>query len=227
MLRTNPVIPSKVKNPSRSFAGAQDDKQKSECYAVLEDGDLSCTALLSVGLFAAGDLEHKVQESVARVIQILALGDGTYKLIVAGSAMALDVAGGARTNGGNLQQYSYNGTTAQRWRIVGCRGVYKIIGVGSGKAIDATGGKIAAGTNLQIYTDNGTAAQQFTFSPAVIMAENNVVITNENLQGHVMLTLKIDFMHLDPVLPYLIGGFLIMGEDMAFREQRENEDKDA
>ncbi len=111
---------------------------------------------------------------------VTALGDGTYKLIVAGSAMALDVAGGARTNGGNLQQYSYNGTTAQRWRIVGCRGVYKIIGVGSGKAIDATGGKIAAGTNLQIYTDNGTAAQQFTFSPAVIMAENNVVITNEN-----------------------------------------------
>ena len=77
MLRTNPVIPSKAKNPSRSFAGAQDDKQKSECYAVLEDGDLSCTALLSVGLFAAGDLQYEVQESVARVIQILALGDGT------------------------------------------------------------------------------------------------------------------------------------------------------
>ena len=111
---------------------------------------------------------------------VTSLGDGTYKLIVAGSAMALDVAGGARSNGGNLQQYSYNGTTAQRWKIIGCRGVYKIIGEGSGRAIDATGGKIAAGTNLQIYTDNGTPAQQFTFSPAVIMAENNVVITNEN-----------------------------------------------
>ena len=111
---------------------------------------------------------------------VTSLGDGTYKLIVAGSQMALDVTGGYKSNNANVQQYSYNGTGAQRWQIIGCRGIYKIIGVGSGKALDAASGKIAEGTNLQIYTDNGTAAQRFSFLPVKITASGSTLVTTEN-----------------------------------------------
>ncbi len=159
-----------------------------EPVAVLPGGTYSITCAANAAMAVSIPAKNAAKGSNAALsvysgnnfqkFVVTPLGDGTYKLIVAGSAMALDVAGGSKANNANVQQYSYNGTMAQRWKIVGCRGIFKIIGAGSGKALDAASGKLAAGTNLQLYTDNGTKAQQFKFTP-VSTAGGSAVVTQE------------------------------------------------
>ena len=75
----------------------------------------------------------------------------------------LDVAGGNTRNGGIVQQYSANGSAAQRWVIRNYgNGKLTFISVKAGKAIDVPSGSIVSGVKLQTYTVNGSAAQQWT-----------------------------------------------------------------
>ncbi|MCR5294891.1 MAG: RICIN domain-containing protein [Lachnospiraceae bacterium] len=91
-----------------------------------------------------------------------------YKIINVWSGLSLDVEGGSKTNKANLQQYAWNGTTAQLFRIIrvnsGSKAVYKIIGLGSGNAVDISGGRISNGTNIWMYGYNASAAQLWTFT---------------------------------------------------------------
>ena len=74
----------------------------------------------------------------------------------------LDVKGGAKSSGANVQLYKFNNTNAQKWKIepVG-GGMYKIVNVGSGCALDVKGAKAANATNIWQYKWNGTNAQKW------------------------------------------------------------------
>ena len=74
----------------------------------------------------------------------------------------LDVAGGSKAKGANVQTYSYNGTSAQKWRVTYDKdGFYTFKNIGSGKVLDVSGGKAWYGNNVQQYGSNRTKAQKW------------------------------------------------------------------
>ena len=88
------------------------------------------------------------------------IGDGDYA-IVAGSVssrMVLDVAGGSKDIGANVQLYQSNATSAQRWHIThDDYGYLTITNVKTDKVLDVSAGAVSPGTNVQQYSACGDA----------------------------------------------------------------------
>lgn len=92
-----------------------------------------------------------------------AIESGTYQVVSALSpTAALDVAGGSKADGANVQIYSVNGTDAQSWQISQDSDGYLILrNVGSNKVLDVSGGTAVSGINVQQYSSNNTNAQKW------------------------------------------------------------------
>ncbi len=91
------------------------------------------------------------------------LADGTYYIRSAKSSwQTLDVAGGSRSSGANVQIYALNATAAQTWSISHDQnGFVTLTNSGSGLVLDVSGGSAQSGTNVQQYASNGSAAQKW------------------------------------------------------------------
>lgn len=90
------------------------------------------------------------------------LAPGRYTLKAVHSGKCVDVAGGGLADGTNIQQFTCNGGSAQRFDAVETSaGVFKLTAVVSGKLIDVAGGGLADGANIQQWGDNGSNAQRF------------------------------------------------------------------
>ena len=96
------------------------------------------------------------------------VADGRYILALGvGGAKVLDVNGGSKDNGGNVQSYTSNMTAAQQWDISHDELGYLIIkNVSSGKVLDVAGGPCTLGTNVQQYSSNGSRAQRWIAAPS-------------------------------------------------------------
>ena len=91
-------------------------------------------------------------------------GDGSYNIVNAASGKALDVKDGAASSGTNIQQWSRNGSAAQRWFIDYVPGGFKLSSALNGAfVIDVSGGNSANGTNVTLHASNDSRAQRFTF----------------------------------------------------------------
>lgn len=92
----------------------------------------------------------------------IANGDYVIRSFVS-SQSVLDVAGGSKASGANVQLYSYNGTAAQQWTLKynASTGLYTIINKVAGKALDVSGASTSNGANIQVWKSNGTKAQQW------------------------------------------------------------------
>ena len=90
--------------------------------------------------------------------------DGIYYIQNVYSDLYLDVANGSAENGANIQQWSYNGSDAQKFKLVSAgNGYYYIMTGATGyeKCVDVAGGKSADGTNILQYTYKGSTNQLF------------------------------------------------------------------
>lgn len=90
--------------------------------------------------------------------------EGTFYIKNLHSGLYLDVANGSADNNANIQQWSYNGYDAQKFKITSAgNGYYYIMTGASGysKCVDVAGGKSADGTNILQYTYKGSSNQQF------------------------------------------------------------------
>ncbi|MBD0255537.1 MAG: RICIN domain-containing protein [Cytophagales bacterium] len=91
---------------------------------------------------------------------------GTYKITARHSGKALDVSNSSTADGGNVQQWTDNGSTAQQWIITPTTdGYYKIVCKASGKALDVANGSTADGGNVQQWTYFGNLHQQWLIEP--------------------------------------------------------------
>lgn len=88
---------------------------------------------------------------------------GYVTIAHAGTSSVLDVTGGGKTPGTNVQQYAVNGTAAQRWiPVKQANGSFvSYSGLGRNLVLDVSGGSVSNGANVQIWTANGSAAQRF------------------------------------------------------------------
>jgi len=89
---------------------------------------------------------------------------GWYKLTAEFSGKCLDVNGASTATGANVQQWTDNGTSAQRWEIIDVGGgYYKLVAQCSGKCLDVNQAADTDGANVQQWDDNGTDAQKWKF----------------------------------------------------------------
>lgn len=78
----------------------------------------------------------------------------------------VDVSASGTADGTNIQQYTCNGTNAQRFRLVNVvNDIYEIRNVISNKCVDVSNAGTAAGTNVQLMTCNGTPQQRWAVQP--------------------------------------------------------------
>ena len=91
-------------------------------------------------------------------------GNGFYTIIQKDSAASLDVSGGSKYCGANIQSYYSEDTAPQRWAICAHpNGGYRIKAGCSGMSLDITDGAIAGGTNIEQWTDNDSDTQAWVF----------------------------------------------------------------
>ncbi len=87
---------------------------------------------------------------------------GTYKITARHSGKALDVANSSTADGGNVQQWTANGTPAQQWIVTATTdGHYKLENKGSNKALEVSNNSLADGGNVQQWTYVGSNSQQW------------------------------------------------------------------
>jgi hypothetical protein len=93
---------------------------------------------------------------------LIDLGRGEYALINRLTKRSLDVAGGNAGDGTNIQQYAWNGSPAQRWRLTTLPNrAVQIVNVGNGKCLDISGRSFAAGSNIAQWQCHGGDNQQW------------------------------------------------------------------
>lgn len=97
-----------------------------------------------------------------------------YDIKLVHSGKVLDVAGGERKNGANVQQYTSNDSVAQQWILQEAgNGYYYVVSKASLLYLDIANGNAQNGANVQLYEGNGSTAQKFKFQK-VPMIDNDV-----------------------------------------------------
>lgn len=89
--------------------------------------------------------------------------EGYYTITSLSSGKALEVAGAGMVSGTNVQQYTSNGTDAQKWIITYNKNdeTYTLTSKCNGLCIDVYNGEAKNGGNIQVFTNNNTNAQKF------------------------------------------------------------------
>lgn len=99
----------------------------------------------------------------------------TYRLVSALSTpnnpLCLDVVGSRAVGGTNVQLYSCNNTTAQRWVLTEAPGNFATLrsavsAPDRALCLDVSGGSVARGTNVQIWTCNALYPQAWKIEPS-------------------------------------------------------------
>jgi len=99
------------------------------------------------------------------------------------SGKVLDATGFSTSNGTTIQQYSYLGSSNQKWSLVPAgNGAYAIMNLFNGKVLDVTGYSTANGTVIQQWDYLGGGNQKWTLTP---VGNSYYVITNV-LSGKVL-----------------------------------------
>lgn len=90
------------------------------------------------------------------------LEDGVYEVqSMVDTKLVLDVFGGSKDGGANVQIYSSNNTNAQKWFVTYKDGFYTLQSLVSGLVLDINGGSTRNGANAQQYSPNNTNAQKW------------------------------------------------------------------
>ncbi|PWV51901.1 family 43 glycosylhydrolase [Chitinophaga sp. S165] len=90
------------------------------------------------------------------------VANGVYRIKSKVTSQCVDVPSGSATAGLQIQQWTDNNATAQKWNFSSLgNGYYKITSVASGLCLDNAGGSLNAGNILIQWTDNGNIAQHW------------------------------------------------------------------
>lgn len=90
--------------------------------------------------------------------------DGSYVIANTQSGLALDVVNGSAVNGAAVQQYTPNGTAAQRWFIRDSGAGYYLQSALGNWVLGVSGASAADGTAVTLQAPNGTEAQRFVLA---------------------------------------------------------------
>ena len=113
-----------------------------------------------IQLYTSNDTN--AQKYIAELVGQMPFASGEYNIIsTLDPTKVLDISGGSRLNGANIQLWRRNRTAAQRFRLqYGPNGTYRIESP-FGTALDVQGAGREVGTNIQSYEVNYTDAQNW------------------------------------------------------------------
>ncbi|HUM84239.1 MAG TPA: RICIN domain-containing protein [Lachnospiraceae bacterium] len=98
------------------------------------------------------------------------VGGGYYTIQCAGTGKYLDVLGGSKASGANIQQYVGNNSDAQKWKPVDTGdgdGSYYFFNKASGMVLDIYAAIFKPHSNIQQWTSNLSTAQKFYITTPV------------------------------------------------------------
>ena len=110
-----------------------------------------------------------MQWTNAQLLKFINMGNGSY-YIRSKLGTVIDVTNGSIQTGTNIQMYTLNYSSAQKWTLKStavkaesiAEGTYTIqAAVNTNYVLDIAGGSTADGGNVQIYSKNNTLAQNF------------------------------------------------------------------
>lgn len=94
----------------------------------------------------------------------------------------VDVSGGSKIRGANVQIWSANGTEAQNYKFNKLSdGSYKITNTNSNKVLDVMSGSRIIGANVWQWNDNGSNAQKW-----ILIKEGKYTVLRSKCSGHVL-----------------------------------------
>ncbi len=106
------------------------------------------------------------EDVVADPVVLAALGPN-QQLVRKGSNKCLDIDAAGTADGTNIQQWSCNGTNAQKFALDDRGGgIFRLVNPSSGKCVDVAGAGTSNGTNVQLWTCNTSGAQTFRLQNA-------------------------------------------------------------
>ncbi len=112
--------------------------------------------------FGNVELQIKDTKNAYQLYDIKYESDGYYSIKNVGSNKALDVYAGLNVNGTNVDQYTANGSDAQKWILrVDGNGNYEIISKCNELNLDIPAGLANEHANIQVYQGNNSNAQKF------------------------------------------------------------------
>ena len=115
--------------------------KNSYCDGVRRRDFLRVGVIGATGLSLAGYLRMaeagQVTRGKATSAIFVNLGGGAYAIRNVGSGKYLDVAMANGNNDANIQQFQWNGSGAQRWRVRNQRGGVQLQNVNSGRCMDS------------------------------------------------------------------------------------------
>ncbi len=101
---------------------------------------------------------------------------GNYKITNVNSGLVMEVYGDSKSAGAEVDQYSWNGGTNQKWTLAYLtNGLYTLTNVNSGLVLDVSGQSTGMGGKIDQYTSNGGSNQEFIVSQT---ADGNYKIVN-------------------------------------------------
>ncbi|MEV6027176.1 RICIN domain-containing protein [Streptomyces sp. NPDC052036] len=171
----SPVDPDKVLGKEVAAASAewqQEIASQAGQRNQIHDADRDATKALAAGAEALGEMlgQSWIADHLTRWQQYWAPGGigwiGESPAVIqleAAQGKCLDVQGGGKANGTQVQIYTCNGSAAQQWQIFGYPHGYALFNVNAQKCLDVQSGSAVNGTKIQIWTCNNTAAQQWKF----------------------------------------------------------------
>lgn len=148
----DPAAPSSgtVKEQAKAVTAGRNALQSvatGQCIGVNGGGNASGTALQL----------QPCSSAATQQFDVALISTGVYRLTVAASGLAIDVQNASASDGAPLQQWTDNGTNAQRFTLgEPAAGVITLVNVNSGKCVQA-----ADAASLRQYGCNGSNAQQF------------------------------------------------------------------
>lgn len=127
-----------------------------------KNSDLTMDVTASSSANGARIQLYPCDDTVAQNFRFTEVGNGVYQIRNTSSGKLVEIASGVTDKGGVIQQWTANGTQAQRWAVLKSGNKVTFINVKATKAIDIPSGNAVSGAKLQSYTANGTVAQQWT-----------------------------------------------------------------
>ena len=109
---------------------------------------------------------YTYNKSNAQKFRVVHNDDGTVTLISAKSGKALDAAGRGIFVRTNIQQYTSNGSAAQKWVVMNQDGdgLFTIKASYTSMVVDTKDSSVKSGTNVHLFSANGAATQEWRFA---------------------------------------------------------------
>ena len=138
-----------------------------------------CLEVAGANPNAGATVQQAVCNAMARhqQWQLLAVGDGYYRLVNFNSGKLLEVADNNIADGAMMRQWDYLNNNNQLWKIiVQGDGTYQLRAVHSNKCVDVIGAATVAGAGVQQATCTTNANQRFTLTAVELLPESAYTI---------------------------------------------------